>query len=253
MIIKCDENHLNQLVEFANQDKIMNLFIIGNITNYGLDYNNLNFFIDISENNKIRTLYANFRRFLTIFSPEGYLDNDFVKKLVLDYDLESINGDYNIVKNLNINNFKMKKTTIATLEKLNNLCDFSEALILKEEDITDYVEGCRQSFDTPSNSSNFVKDFREGKNHFYGYKIDSKLISGAMTVCEIDEAAMVIGVYTLPNYRKQHYALKTVSKLCDDMLKKGKTGCLFFNNPKAAELYHKIGFKDYGYFGLLQK
>ncbi len=44
---------------------------------------------------------------------------------------------------------------------------------------------------------------------------------------------------------------KCLSKLCSDLLKRNKTLCLFYDNPKAGRVYRRIGFKEIGIWTML--
>ncbi len=54
---------------------------------------------------------------------------------------------------------------------------------------------------------------------------------------------MVVGVATLKEYRGGGLMSKCLSKLCVDVMSEGKMLCLFYDNPKAGSIYHKLGFK----------
>jgi len=42
-----------------------------------------------------------------------------------------------------------------------------------------------------------------------------------------------------------------LSKLCSDFIERNKSLCLFYDNPKAGKVYHKIGFKEVGRWTML--
>lgn len=59
---------------------------------------------------------------------------------------------------------------------------------------------------------------------------------------ENSKSAMVIDVATVKEYRNKGLMSKCLSKLCMDVMSEGKTLCLFYDNPKAGSVYHKLGF-----------
>ena len=76
-------------------------------------------------------------------------------------------------------------------------------------------------------------------------KEDGKVVSTAATVADTTKSAMVIAVATDPSTRNKGYASKVMIKLMDEYLnKRNKSLCLFFDNPKAGAIYHRLGFKD---------
>ena len=57
---------------------------------------------------------------------------------------------------------------------------------------------------------------------------------------------MVVSVATRKDYRRQGLMTQVLSKLCQDLLNEQKTLCLFYDNPEAGAVYHKLGFKTIG-------
>ena len=57
---------------------------------------------------------------------------------------------------------------------------------------------------------------------------------------------MVVSVATRKDYRHQGLMTQVLSKLCQDLLNEQKTLCLFYDNPEAGAVYHKLGFKTIG-------
>ena len=69
-----------------------------------------------------------------------------------------------------------------------------------------------------------------------------KVIAHANTAVETDHAVMVGAVLTLPAYRNQGLASQVVSTLTKRCLNDGKIPCLFYDNPKAGSIYHRLGY-----------
>jgi len=70
------------------------------------------------------------------------------------------------------------------------------------------------------------------------------MMSVAQTTAENSKSAMVVGVATARGYRNRGLMSVCLSKLCADVLGEGKTLCLFYDNPKAGSVYHKLGFES---------
>ena len=77
-------------------------------------------------------------------------------------------------------------------------------------------------------------------------EVDGKIISTASTTAENSLSAMVVGVASLSDYRGQGLATRTMTALCQQLLAEGRTLCLFYDNPKAGEIYKRLGFRDIG-------
>ncbi|MDD3026942.1 MAG: GNAT family N-acetyltransferase [Erysipelotrichaceae bacterium] len=250
MIIRCKESNREEVLTYVKQDVVMNLFIIGDIETYGFDSQFQTVFMD-REYDNIKTVYLVYRRNLVIGSAQGIVDQGFVEKLVKEYGLIDINGDYKIIKQLNLGDFKLEKCKIAMLESLDKKID-SPAVELEIGDLEAMVTDCQRIFNRKIDLEQEKDNFEKGTSRYYGCKVGGRLVSGARTSAHCDWAAMIIGVYALEQYRNQGYGLATVYRLCHDFLEQGKKLCLFYNDPFAARLYHRLGFKDHGDYGLLR-
>jgi predicted GNAT family acetyltransferase len=78
-----------------------------------------------------------------------------------------------------------------------------------------------------------------------------RVISTANAVAESDAAAMIIGVATLASERGKGYASVCVYRLVKDLADRGKSACLFFSNPAAGRIYHRLGFRNIGMWRML--
>lgn len=78
------------------------------------------------------------------------------------------------------------------------------------------------------------------------------MVTSATSTAENKTGAMIVGVGTKPGYAKKGYATRNMEKLCSDLLKEGKTLCLFYSNPSAGAIYKRIGYKDIGMWTLLR-
>ncbi len=79
---------------------------------------------------------------------------------------------------------------------------------------------------------------------YYIQNEKGEMISIAQTSAENSKSAMIVGVATLPDHRCNGYMSRCLSKLCMDVMSEGKTLCLFYDNPKAGSVYHRLGFKS---------
>ena len=78
-----------------------------------------------------------------------------------------------------------------------------------------------------------------------------RVIASAHAVAESDAAAMIIGVGTLAAERGKGYASACVYHLVKNLAERGKSACLFFDNPSAGRIYHRLGFRDIGMWRML--
>ncbi len=74
--------------------------------------------------------------------------------------------------------------------------------------------------------------------------VGQSLVSMAETAAESSLSAMVIGVCTDPRYRRRGLATWCLYRLALDQLARGRTLCLFYDNPAAGRIYRRAGFRD---------
>ena len=110
----------------------------------------------------------------------------------------------------------------------------------------DIAELSDQVFGRKPSRDGIRDNIEGGSGRYYGIKKDGKLVALAGSTAECEGLAMVVGVGTDENNRSRGYATKVVGRLSDDLLKEGKLPCLFYENPAAARIYKKIGYRDIG-------
>lgn len=87
---------------------------------------------------------------------------------------------------------------------------------------------------------------------YYKEDLNGNIISVAQTSAENSLSAMIVGVATHRDHRGQGLMSACLSQLCSDLLQEGKSLCLFYDNPSAGKIYHRIGFQTIGQWVMLQ-
>jgi len=70
----------------------------------------------------------------------------------------------------------------------------------------------------------------------------------ALTNAEIPQMAMIGGVFTLPAARGRGLSQAVCSALCAELIREGKQPALYWINPAAGAVYHKLGFQPIGHW-----
>ena len=79
------------------------------------------------------------------------------------------------------------------------------------------------------------------------------MVSTAQTSADNSQSAMVVAVATDKAARGKGYASNVVSALCRASFARGKQLlCLFYDNPGAGRIYHRIGFETIGRYAMLK-
>lgn len=81
---------------------------------------------------------------------------------------------------------------------------------------------------------------------------EGRLVSTAQTTAASSRSAMVVGVATRPDDRGHGYASAVVAELCRRSFAQGREFlCLFYDNPAAGRIYHRIGFTEVGGWSMM--
>ena len=81
-----------------------------------------------------------------------------------------------------------------------------------------------------------------------------RLVAAASSSAENSLSAMIVGVATLPAFRRKGLAGGLVGKLCHDLFREGKQFlCLFYDNPRAGSIYRRIGFQEIGQYTMIKR
>ncbi|KAB8138088.1 GNAT family N-acetyltransferase [Gracilibacillus oryzae] len=74
--------------------------------------------------------------------------------------------------------------------------------------------------------------------------IDNKMAASCATIREGIKSAIIIGVFTNPEYRGRGFGTEVLTGLFDMLLQEGKYPYLFYSNPVARKVYKKIGMTE---------
>src|SRR5699024_11473436 len=96
MLKKCSEQDRKRLTEYLYQNTVLNLFIIGDLYNYGFDSDIQDLYID-EDNQEIHGLVLRYRNSILVQSYEGRTYPEFVAELVERHQITHINGEASLV------------------------------------------------------------------------------------------------------------------------------------------------------------
>ncbi|MGL5755544.1 MAG: GNAT family N-acetyltransferase [Paraclostridium sp.] len=258
MILKLNDSHKEIVLNYVSKEPNINLFIIGDIEQYGFDKD----FQEIwgkfdSENNLKGVLLRYSNNFIPYIEN---LDEDVCefKKIIKEYKGEKfISGKDDIVEKFSdiLENYEKRIMYFCELRDNKKLLPWDESIKLaKEEDanrIHDLISTISE-FSVQDSIKEIRYKIRNNNKIAYYIEDDKKdIITISQITAENSKSAMVVGVATRKEYREQGYMTKCLSKLCYDFLQKNKSLCLFYDNPKAGKVYQKIGFKEIGIWTML--
>lgn len=243
-----------KVLEYLYKEAALNIFIIGDIENYGFD-------VDFQEvygefvDDKYQSVLLRYKENIIYYSHETSFNTNWLP-IIHSMNYEFISGRKTLTDLL-------LKHLPNMVEKPMYFCevtDFNPELTVDDEGIIDAKteEDCRLNFEILKSIEEFTSMQKQEEDDFvssrmlalktskmYYIKENNKAVSTVTTVADTTKSAMVIGVATLPEYRGKGYASKLMIKLLHEYLvNRQKSLCLFYDNPKAGAIYHRLGFKD---------
>lgn len=262
MIRKLKQSDMPRVLEYVCQDAAYNIFIIGDIETFGMetDFQRVYGEFDLADN--LLSVFLRYRENAIYYSHDqrfnlGYLDifnqDPFIyisgktslMQLIEPY-LEGFTKKHTYfcktdvlnVPHINDKNIKVLSTT-KDAEKLYDLLSAIDEFGYSRKDKSSFIE------QKTSDKSMGITLMIEDGDH---------VISSVATTAETTKNAMVVAVATHPLERNHGYASLLMEALMDIYInQKKKELCLFYDNPKAGSIYHRLGFKTIGTWDMYQK
>ncbi|GHH99500.1 GNAT family N-acetyltransferase [Neobacillus kokaensis] len=258
MIRKLTDQDHQQVLAFLSEEPSINLFIIGDIEAFGYDSEFQELWGEFDETDDIKAVLL---RFYQSFIPyaKGEFDLDGFISLITQYEQPiQLSGKTEIVEKFEATgelNLGRKQTTFfAECLTDEHLCSSrsTTGLEIKKagiEDVDQIIElrSTIEEFHMTDDARNMlVKAMETGTGRTY-YTAEKGVITACVsTTAENSLSAMIVGVCTRKEKRRQGLATEIMQKLFKDVLDEGKTLCLFYDNPEAGRIYKRLGFKDIG-------
>lgn len=268
---KLTNQHLSEAFAYLAPEPEFNLFAIGDLEQFGMEGENVSCYTDDSwvPGNGFPYFLLNYRENFLLYSHDLNYDARAVGDFLAKKQPVNISGKDELIIPL-LPWFQKRERKLTRLARLNQVTReqiqragslLAQVKRLGEEDIPAIYDLYIQIDEFAATYRRKTKkvccqDIRMNVTTLgrsYGIYEEGSLVSMAQTSAENKKSAMVIGVATLPDFRRKGYARASVLRLCQDCLEEGKEFlCLFYNNPAAGVIYHSIGFQDLGNYTMLQ-
>ena len=250
MIIKLNESHNEKLEEFLNKNKEINVCIIGCLERFGFDDRLQEIWAEFDESyNYTAILLRHNTQFYFHSVIEDYDAESFCEIINGYKDKEQIWGELiSITKLLSVLTYdKVKFNQFAYLDNL--LLIKENASVIKAnledaEEIYSLRKTIEEFNDFKTSPASIKAAINSGFGRVYCIKENNKIVASAATTAESKGLAMIVSVMTHNNHRNNGYAMSCVYKICKDLIDEGRTPCLFYDNPKAKNIYKNLGFED---------
>ncbi|MFJ7729142.1 GNAT family N-acetyltransferase [Neobacillus sp. NPDC097160] len=256
MIRKLTEKDHQLVLTFLSEEPSINLFIIGDLEVFGYTSEFQEIWAEFDEQNTIKAVLLRFHQSFIPYA-KGEFDTEGFVSIMKRYNQPVLlTGKSDIVEKFAaFDDLLLGKKQVTFFAE----CLTDEFLGAKDHDIAinqatiedvDQIIKLRESieeFHVRSDAREIFVQAMESNTARTYYTVDHGIITSCVsTTAENSMSAMIVGVCTRKDYRRQGLATAIMQKLFKDVLDEGKTLCLFYDNPEAGRIYKRLGFKDIG-------
>lgn len=257
MIRKLNESDREALMKLTGQEPAINLFIIGDVENFGFDQDFMELWGEFDSRGELIAVLLRFYRSYLPYAGGAFDAGGFAELLRGHKEAEMISGSSDIVHAFRgkLEFREEKEMLFAELVAMNDEIrtaasaqpGIQKATVHDVEAICSLTDQIKEFAGSSEDSRNSLhKTLESGTGRTYFVEQDGKVVATASTSAENSRSAMLIAVATHPDYRGRRLATGVVAQLCTDLLEEGKSLCLFYNNPQAGVIYKRLGFRDIG-------
>lgn len=254
MIRKLTEIDHEQVLSFLSEEPSINLFIIGDLEVFGYDTEFQEIWGEYDDEGEIIAVLL---RFYQSFIPyaKGHFDvNGFVSIMKSYKHPILLSGEANIVEKFEqYDSLKLGKKQVYFFAECRTDEHFGQTdLVIKKASLEDVekIIKLRQTIEEfPFRSDAreiLIRSMESNTSRTYFTDENNVITSSVSTTAENTKSAMIVGVCTRKEYRRQGLATAIMRRLFKDVLDEGKTLCLFYDNPEAGRIYKSLGFNDIG-------
>ncbi len=257
MLKKCVTDNLEQLLEYLNNEKEYNTFLIADINNYGFESDCQDVWMDV-EGEECKGVYLRFYSNLLVYSKEASLNIEIMQDILSEYEIAVIMGKSSLLAPIEdeIGYFgggSKHLYRLADEEKLKpENQDIIQAEITDTDEIFEFLASIPE-IRALYTSKDMIHDRIANHDgvHLFIRK-DGKIISHGNTTSSSGATVILGGIATAPEFTRQGYAASVTSQLAREVLSLGAVPCLFADES-VHEFYDKLGFESLGGWSTLVK
>lgn len=241
---------------FLSQEKEFNLFIIGDIINTKTDAPHMEVFVE-GDVEIPRGVLLRYHKNFVIYSKTdmdyagaGKVVENFRDAMVLSGKPSCVDRIEPFLREFVETQSKMSFAVLKEPTLFESGLPVARATVEDVPELLRLLEGIEEFGETDEEA--FMASMEDGGTRRYVLRVGNKIVSTAASTAETPELAMIIGVATHKSYRNRGFASAVISSLCSDLLREGKTVCLFYDNPAAGKIYNRLGFQEVGTWKMLR-
>lgn len=255
---KLGEQDKERVFSYLKDEPEFNLFLLGDWEVFGADSPDVTFFAE-EKDTAIDSVVLRYMKSYIVYSRREDFQVLPVVRLLGGQTFDNLCGKGAIVQRLApYCQSTLRKTYLARLDEIRQEAPLPDGFVLRRlipEDAEKIVglylqiDQFKEQYQMASLEESVyqVRSNLENGGRYVGAYQGECLVSLAGSSAENSMSAMVIGVATLPSARGKGCASALIAALCGCLLREGKQFvCLFYDNPEAGRIYHRIGFREMG-------
>lgn len=255
MIRKLVEEDRNSLLEYLNAEEALNIISKANVHFFGLDSKELTLYGEFDEYNNYLSVLFLFNSGVVVFSSNNGLFNNEWVSLLEDHEIYHISGIEEVI-NIIKPYFKEYSSMTSYLCEATKLTSKYEKSNYQIFNVTT-VEECEKlyyllkSIDEMAHRTHSKEQFLErhmkalATGNIYYIEENGIANSTAAIIAETNNTAILSMVGTAPQQRNRGLATVLVKYIMKEYIElKQKKLFLLYDNPKAGNIYKRLGFID---------
>jgi predicted GNAT family acetyltransferase len=251
-------------MEYCLAEPNINLFILGDIGKFGFDHEFQEVWIQTAEE-RITGVILRYHDNLLVYSKDLDMDFGEVKTLLDTLHIRIISGKGMVMDRLHLltaEQYTKRDMIFCELIDPSKLAEDTGGVTIAEG--SDAMEIAKlygeinefaglYASEVEVRHSQIANRIKSGEGIHLFIKQDGKMISHANSAAETDVSGMIGGILTVSEYRNRGLAGKVISAVCKNLAHRGKSACLFHDNPKADGLFTRLGFRATNKWTILEK
>ncbi|SCZ81377.1 GNAT family N-acetyltransferase [Acidaminobacter hydrogenoformans] len=271
MIRKLTEADRQTTLDFLLQEPEINLFAIGDIEQYGFETPFQALWGDFEpDTDRLQAVLLRYEtNYIPYFKDPRYNPAVFAAIILSDSDFRILSGRQSLVNTTQAAIARaareLGQPEPTYIEKSTYFCKLDSTSRLAPETFTPEGHTPAPKRATPDDAPRILhllrgidefsatltitearlrENLKTGAARIYFIEDETQnLLTVAQTTAENSLSAMIVGVATHPDHRGRGLMTANLSALCRDLLAEGKILCLFYDNPAAGAIYHRLGFE----------
>lgn len=249
-------------MNYLAEERAMNLFIIGDLENFGYKAPFQDIWAEFDNEGNIQGILFRYYDNYIPYTKNHYNYEAFANIIKQQDNIHMVSGQTKLAAQLARKidyTIQSERTTFfAELKEVlplpfpaANMPPIREA---QEEDIPRIRKLHEQveEFNSNFNEDSFRYAFQTNSGKTVYIENEQKEMNAvASTTAENSYATMIVGVATKESERGKGLASLLMHYLCKEIVAKNKTACLFYDNEHAGRIYNRIGFEDIGRWSMI--